>query len=131
MYKMNNYQRYYKKYNDNRRIWAIEYLGGKCTVCHSTENLEFDHIEPSKMSFRIAPNLTMIKSKLIIELKKCQLLCHKHHCDKTRSDMGWHVPVHGVIAMYSNNGCRCKKCKTAWAKYYRLRRINKSGLIKT
>ena len=26
---------------------------------------------------------------------------------------------HGTANMYSNHGCRCRPCKTAWAKYRR------------
>ena len=32
-----------------------------------------------------------------------------------------HVAPHGSASRYSNGGCRCGSCRTAWAEYYRAR----------
>ena len=36
-----------KKNRDERRKILIERLGGKCVKCGTTENLQFDHIDPN------------------------------------------------------------------------------------
>ncbi len=33
------------KYRKERRAYCREYLGGKCVVCGTTHNLQFDHIK--------------------------------------------------------------------------------------
>lgn len=64
------------------RARIIELLGGKCTKCGSTENLQFDHIDPTSKDFNISSNLDSVR--LWQELMKCQLLCEPHHREKTR-----------------------------------------------
>ncbi|MGA9018167.1 MAG: HNH endonuclease signature motif containing protein [Candidatus Cybelea sp.] len=66
-----------------RRAKAIAYLGGKCVQCGATEALDFDHIDPSTKSFKISNRLNSRWSKVLAELKICQLLCRKCHVKKT------------------------------------------------
>jgi hypothetical protein len=66
------------------RAKAIAYLGGKCAVCGATDELDFDHETPALKSFNISKRFTWRWSVVIeAELRKCQLLCRKHHVLKT------------------------------------------------
>jgi 5-methylcytosine-specific restriction endonuclease McrA len=73
-----NLQRYYKK-----RKEYIDFLGGKCVKCNSTENLQFDHIDSKTKLYAIGDKITYPKEKIMDELKKCQLLCRSCHIFKT------------------------------------------------
>lgn len=82
----NEYMRVYmnKRYAE-RNQRALEVLGSKCWVCGSTDELEFDHIDPKTKSFGIkyaSQNWDLI----LEELKKCQLLCHDCHVEKSKED---------------------------------------------
>lgn len=69
-----------------RKSQALEYLGGKCVDCGSTQMLEFDHVDPSQKSFTIAHKLNTGKwDKIVEELDKCVLRC---------------VPCHAFITAY-------------------------------
>jgi hypothetical protein len=57
------------------REQIIENLGGKCRCCSSTENLEFNHIDPL-IKVTEASYLHIMKKN---EWKKCELLCKKCH----------------------------------------------------
>ena len=76
---------YNLKYYHNRREALIRQLGGKCVMCGSTENLEFDHIDSSEKSFSIGTRIQNSMSNLQPELDKCQLLCHSCHIRKTKA----------------------------------------------
>lgn len=73
-----------------RKAAAIAQLGGQCARCASTDNLEFDHIDPSTKD--INPSTYFGKGGVKArqareaELKKCQLLCHDCHVEKTRAN---------------------------------------------
>ena len=56
-------------------------LGNKCVKCGSTENLEFDHIDPKTKCFNVNPQDSW--EKTLPELYKCQLLCKPCHTEKT------------------------------------------------
>ena len=64
---------------------CLERLGGKCVVCGTTENLEFDHIDKTTKKFKITNGLSYSLEKLYEEVDKCQLLCKKHHIEKSIS----------------------------------------------
>ena len=68
-----------------RRASAIQQLGGCCARCGVTDNLEFDHIDPSTKSFTIAKGSSASEVKFQAELEKCQLLCVECHKEKTYS----------------------------------------------
>ena len=69
-----------------RKTQAIEYLGGKCVDCGTTQMLEFDHVDQSQKSFTIAHKLNGARwDKLVAELDKCVLRC---------------VPCHAFVTAY-------------------------------
>lgn len=72
-------RRYYE-----RRVRAIEILGGACVVCGTVDNLQFDHIDPTTKTFSMSKVLT--RSDWREELQKCQLLCENHHKQKTKGE---------------------------------------------
>lgn len=80
-------RKYQKDLYKRRRKWAIDYLGGKCSSCNSTDNLTIDHKDPKKKDYNISPFLrSKNKSVLIEELNKCQCLCRKCHDKKTKKE---------------------------------------------
>ena len=76
------------QYENNRKL-IIEQLGGVCShpECNCTEDLQLDHINPLEKEYNISERLSSwdIK-KLQPEIDKCQLLCPKHHLEKTIKD---------------------------------------------
>jgi 5-methylcytosine-specific restriction endonuclease McrA len=79
--KMNEYmKRRWKK----RRSIAVEYLGSKCVTCGSSENLDFDHINPETKICSIAKASSFSEERFWQEVDKCQLLCKEHHIEKHR-----------------------------------------------
>lgn len=63
----------------------IKMLGGKCIICGSTLNLEFDHIDPSSKIIAISDAIASKSEQFIYnEIKKCQLLCKVCHIKKTK-----------------------------------------------
>lgn len=78
---------YMLAYRAERRQKALDLLGGECAVCGSTENLEFDHIDPDTKSGHVSTMLMSAKwDDTLVELQKCQLLCKAHHIEKSRLD---------------------------------------------
>ena len=73
-----------------RKLWAIEYLGGKCSSCGETFHpavYEFHHTDPSTKDRDPSKMLQLSLTRLTEELDKCVLLCancHRieHHGDK-------------------------------------------------
>ena len=65
------------------RLMAIEYKGGKCSVCgyaHYIGALEFHHLDDSKKDFGISnKGYTRSWKKVKEELDKCVLLCANCH----------------------------------------------------
>lgn len=61
-------------------------LGGKCKICESENNLEFDHIDPITKSFCMTKFLNVSKEKALEELNKCQLLCSECHKNKSSNN---------------------------------------------
>lgn len=117
---------YHRKYNKNRyrklRKEIIEYLGGKCVRCGSTENLEIDHKNPEEKSFNISDMITYPKEILLPELNKCQILCNECHKGKTLEDFGMVSAkiTHGTLSSYRYCHCKlCKDAKAAWTREYR------------
>ena len=105
-------------------------LGGKCVVCGSTEELQFDHIDPSTKLFTISSGWAFAEATVLLELEKCQILCRDHH---TGHGTGKHSTAkHGSVTMYSHQRCRCDPCKEAWntrsREYKRERRAKEKAL---
>ncbi len=76
-----NYQMnlYMKRRWVKRRAQAVTRLGGKCVECGSTDNLEFDHIDPTTKVCSIARASSFSQVRFDAEVQKCQLLCVEHH----------------------------------------------------
>lgn len=78
-----------KKNREWHRQYFYEYLGGKCESCGTTENLEFDHIDPNSKKFSVTERLPETPpgypyTELVWEeVDKCQLLCTSCHKKKT------------------------------------------------
>ena len=80
-------------------------VNGPCP-CGSWENLQVDHIDPTlKISHNVWSWAPLRRAE---ELAKCQVLCKKHHKEKTLSQMK--RTTHGKKRMYEL-GCRCEKCR--------------------
>lgn len=126
---------YKKKWRERTRKWAISYLGNCCAICGATDLLEFDHINPYSKSFDISVGIRdgYGLNRLKNELSKCQLLCDKHHYEKTHKD-GKHTggynkiidPQHGTAILYGT-GCRCDICRN-WKRLYRNKIVNSIGI---
>lgn len=59
---------------------CIEYAGGKCFVCGTTENLTFHHKNPKEKTATIRELiLCRWNTRLLPELNKCVLLCRNCH----------------------------------------------------
>jgi 5-methylcytosine-specific restriction endonuclease McrA len=82
--KMNEYM---KRRWETRRKVAIGYLGGQCVSCGETEDLEFDHIDPSTKLMAIARASSRSEDFFWAEVDKCQLLCNPCHLEKTANDL--------------------------------------------
>jgi len=112
---------YSKIRRQERRLLAFELLGDKCVKCGSTDNLEFDHIDPTTKHYCISEILAFRMEKLLAELSKCQLLCTDCHREKTSN---WHKTyfahnrnfsphVHGTARTYHELKCHCEPCQLA------------------
>lgn len=124
----NAYMRVYmaKRFR-GRREAAIVSLGGKCAICGSTDNLQFDHRDPNDKTFDIAKIWLHSKKKLMQELTKCQILCKSCHEDKSISDLGHKKArgTHGTLS--SHRYCKCELCRKAHSEYvkgWKLRKRN-------
>jgi len=103
-----------------RREKFKELLGGRCVVCHSKTDLQFDHKNPAKKEFRISLMIDSPEQKLLDELKKCQLLCSTCHKKKTLEKQEFGIESsHGTIWRYKKYKCRCDKCREAMSQYNR------------
>jgi 5-methylcytosine-specific restriction endonuclease McrA len=119
----NDYMRKYMadRYRRRQEI-AKAALGGKCSKCGSTEDLEFDHVIPQKKAggFTITKRLAGVaESKLQEEIKKCQLLCWDCHNEKTQEELGRSSTKgrHGTLSTYRY--CKCAECRAANTAYSR------------
>lgn len=72
-----------KRNHTRRKLWSIEYKGGKCHVCGYSKcvgALEFHHIEPEYKKFAISSTSGNISERVLKkELDKCVLLCSNCH----------------------------------------------------
>jgi hypothetical protein len=119
------FREYMKARKHERRAKLIEMFGGKCVRCGSTEDLQFDHIDPATKSFAVCNDLTRAWDKLVAEALKCQLLCHECHIEKGIEDRG--EPRHGWYRhVYWQ--CRCDVCRAANAAASAKQRARRLGL---
>ena len=73
-----------KKWRKENKKRIIESMGSKCQICHydkCNEALELHHINPDKKEFSFGKITASPKawSKMVIELRKCVLLCANCH----------------------------------------------------
>lgn len=130
---------YMRNRRKSRREQLIVLKGGKCLVCGSTENLEFNHRDrESKLLTLSGKGLDGPWDKILSELDKCDLLCFEHHLEYTRGQYrggeirpwndGTSKPfLHGTARTY-HAGCRCDDCKLA-KKLYRNKVISNKQSI--
>ena len=80
-----NRPQYNKKARDrrnSRKLRAIEYKGGKCSVCGSvvhTAAFDFHHIDPEEKDTDPGLMMGLTDEKLFCELDKCILICSNCH----------------------------------------------------
>ncbi|SRR5258706_1797590 len=113
---------YMKNRYQKRKLFALEYLGGKCSKCNSVENLQFDHINRDEKNFTLADGMLWSEKKFLEELNKCQLLCVICHQKKTLIDLNQSdgKNTHGTLTSYKYCKCElCKKAKSDYMKEYR------------
>lgn len=114
----NTYMREYmlRRYRE-RMAEATAFLGGKCARCDATDGLQFDHVDRSSKLFTVGRLWSVSKARFWAEVKKCQLLCMRHHEEKTLKDLGQISAKirHGTLSTYRY--CRCVECCAAMSAY--------------
>lgn len=114
---------YMAKYMANRRRERrdklIQMAGFTCKECGSAKELEFDHRDPSTLSFRLSgAGLDKAWGKILEEFKKCDLLCGSCHLEKTsRECENGQVPHGGGLSGKKN--CPCEPCRIRKREYMR------------
>ena len=103
-------RKYIQAHKQRRRAQLIEMLGGGCVRCGTTEDLEFDHIDPFTKRFNIGADLTKSWAELAEEASRCQLLCRPCHVAKGAEDRP--EVAHGLYR-YWYWRCRCSVCRAA------------------
>lgn len=93
------HREYNLQYYHNRRNKLIQQLGGKCVMCGSTENLEFDHINSKEKTFSVGSRIQNNNSEFSAELDKCQLLCHSCHRKKSKDSKDIKVKINKETAV--------------------------------
>lgn len=106
-----------------RKQQLIEYLGGVCVDCGTSETLEFDHEDRMTKQFAITSNWNRPLEELIDELDKCVLRCEDHHSEKTRAERS---VEHGG-GLSGKRNCPCSPCKAKKAEYNREHYKRRSG----
>lgn len=106
-----------------QRASFTQRLGGYCVRCGSQDDLQFDHIDPTKKSFNVG--VLFGKKKLpqvYAELDKCQLLCRQCHQAKTAEESSVRMKAeniqrngpdgfqHGTVYSFMKAKCQCTVC---------------------
>ena len=116
----NSYMRKYMnaRYHRRRSLW-LDRLGGECVECGSKELLNFDHIDASSKTCDVAKILgSGSEAKVLEEMAKCQLLCEKHHLEKSLREGDIYNVGHGEGVTGKRN-CRCSLCGPLKNEYLR------------
>lgn len=93
---------------------SLAYLGNKCAECGSVDDLEFDHVNPKNKVIEVSSAIHRDYwswTRLTVELDKCQLLCKKHHKEKSKAAYG--AQPCGTYWKYRKYKCRCQPCVEA------------------
>lgn len=101
---------YMQDYRHKRKAEALALLGGRCVTCGKTEDLQFDHIDPSAKIMAIGQMWHAAKGKFWAEVNKCQLLCPEHHQERTSQQWLERPTKHGSNHGYRIRRCRCDEC---------------------
>jgi len=118
-----------------RKELALERLEGKCAGCGSSEDLQFDHIDPSTKEHKISSIYTYSMERFLAEVDKCQLLCRECHEKKSIKDAGKESSkgLHGSRSAARHCGPpMCDACREASRKYQKIkwmRRLQREGLV--
>jgi hypothetical protein len=99
-----------------------------CVVCGATENLELHHRDrDQKVDHKI---WSWSESRRLIEMEKCDSLCHVHHNEATARQFNYYSAPHGTHHRYAKFGCRCRACTDAHAemnrKYRQVTKYNRT-----
>lgn len=85
--------------------------------CGTSNDLHFDHIDPTTKSHDVSAILLHGWGKISSELDKCQLLCRACHEAKTLAEREDELSEHGTLNRYRKYKCRCEPCRQAVAEY--------------
>jgi 5-methylcytosine-specific restriction endonuclease McrA len=129
----NKYMRdYMRKRMWERKKQAQQQLGGTCKHCDSSDDLEFDHIDPKSKTMVISKMWTASEVRFQAELRKCQLLCRSCHIIKSALECGKKPArgTHGTLSSYRHCGPpKCEACKEAKRTYAQHKRSERLGTI--
>lgn len=116
----NGYMREYmmKRYYE-KRVEALNILGGNCAECGSDKGLQIDHVDRSKKTIPADRIPFVSKSRFLAELKQCQLLCQPCHTAKTLRDLGRKPAEHGSLSMAYRCKTKCEPCRLVRNQYNR------------
>ncbi len=117
---------YYRQAKIRQRQRMLNFLGGKCVLCASTDELQVDHIDPSKKKFSINSRMSLKNPDVIAELLNCQILCGSCHRLKTSGEQRGFT--HGTFYGWVNVGCSCEKCSEAKRTWYDDRNARRRAL---
>lgn len=126
---------YMKEYMKNRyhstRDKIVEMLGGKCSMCDSTNGpWHFDHKDKSKKTMRASDLHSVNDKRFKKEVKGLQLLCADCHKKKTRESWDYSTPKpkHGTYWFYRKYNCDCSECTEAYKKKQKEWRENRKKM---
>lgn len=75
-----------KKYKDGYSTWLVEQKNAACKDCggsFDSECMDFDHVRGRKL-FNIGANRPHARSRVLIEIAKCDLVCSNCHRLRTK-----------------------------------------------
>lgn len=122
-----------------RKRTLVEIAGGKCILCgydKCLRALTFHHRNPQDKKFEL--NVSEIKSKnwdlVLLELKKCELLCVRCHCEIHDKEFEHYIDIPiGTVPGCGQKEFPCQKCGKI--RFYRTKSIcdecSKKNLRKT
>ena len=109
-----------------RKEMLLDILGRECASCGSTDDIQFDHIDPTAKELDILAHWSASMDRLLPEIAKCQPLCIECHLVKTIDQQnlthGWGPYRHGTSRMYHHHRCRCGLCTLQMRNRMRTRR---------
>lgn len=127
------------------KIRAVNLLGGKCSKCGYNKSvwaLQFRHVDRNKEFGLSARGLTRAWSRVLVELRKCILVCANCHAEthaeefsiKDAARIAAEIPRvvsswHGTHSGYSYRKCRCVECKKGHAAHVRVCRDRKRNRL--